>query len=337
MTALTALSSSNESLPSYGIGRVGLENFRSYSQLNLSCMPGQPVILVGDNGAGKTNLLEAISLMAPGRGLRKSSLLEMGRGLNPGLKGVSKSSGPWGIRLDLSGFQGEVTLKTTCAGHVVDGKRPTRQTIANDTSLSSQAELTEYVNIVWLTPHLDRLFVDGASDRRRYLDQLASAWMGPEYAKLLYRYDHAMGERLRLLKSGRLDPTWLRALEERMAGPAVALTVARLEIITLLTDTFAKEMRFLPTMSVDLEGPLVDALKKGVSALALESLCCEALERSRAKDAQEGRTAFGAHRQDLKAFFGEHSVDASQCSTGQQKIMLLEMTLAFARARASKS
>jgi DNA replication and repair protein RecF len=337
MVALNSPVVSDNSLPSYGVARVGLENFRSYRQLNLYCESKGPVVLVGENGAGKTNLLEAISLMAPGRGLRKASLPEMGYSVTSSLGGGVNPSSTWGVRLDLLGLQEETTLKTTCAMEWGSTKRPTRQNIANETALSSQAELTEYANIVWLTPHLDRLFLEGASDRRRYLDQLASGWMGPEYAKLLYRYEHAMGERLRLLRSGRLDPTWLCALEERMAGPAVALTVARLEVITLLNNAFKEDMRFLPTMFVDLEGPLVEALKKGGSALNVEALCREGLTQSRLQDAQEGRTTFGAHRQDLKAFFGEKSIEAAQCSTGQQKIMLLEMTLAFARARASKT
>ena len=194
------------------VTRLRLTDFRSYQRAEYDG-DARPVVLTGPNGAGKTNMLEAVSFLAPGRGLRQARLSEIDRRAD-GVVG-------WGVAATVSGASGPVDLGT---GREQDQQRRTVR--LNGVPASGQSTLAEYVSVVWLTPQMDRLFLDGASARRRFLDRLVFGF-DTAHAGRVGSYEHAMRERLRLLKAGGADNVWLSALEETMAERGVAIAAAR--------------------------------------------------------------------------------------------------------------
>lgn len=288
------------------ITRLSLSDFRNHHATLLE--PGDGfVVLAGDNGAGKTNILEALSLLAPGRGLRGAALGEMVR---------SGGGGGFGVAARL----GETDLGTG-----VLAATPERRLVRINGAAASANALGEWLSLVWLTPAMDRLFTDGASDRRRFLDRLTLA-LAPDHARHAARYEAAMRQRNRLLGDERpADPAWLTALELQMAEHGAALARARAELVAAL----AHEIETAPA------GPFARAglaLVGGSDDPDFAAL----LARERRRDAAAGRTLNGPHRVDLAVTHLGKAQPASRCSTGEQKALLLNIILAHAELVAAR-
>lgn len=301
------------------IARLAVTRFRCYASVRL--LPDtRPVVLTGANGAGKTNLLEAISLLTPGRGLRRARLTEMDR---------HGDAGGWGVAATVSTPHGEVEIGT---GREPDGER--RVVRINGEAARSQNALAEFVSALWLTPDMDRIFREGASARRRFLDRLVFGY-DPAHAGRVTAYEQAMRDRARLLADGNGDDAWLSALEETMAARGVAIAAARLEMVQRLSRALASDTGPFPGVALSVAGTVEDWLRAG-PALAAEDRLRAELRADRRQDGRSGTTAAGPHRSDLEARHLAKDMPAAYCSTGEQKAMLIAIVLAEARLQAAQ-
>lgn len=286
------------------IARLSLTDFRNHPQLEIEARPGF-VLLTGPNGAGKTNILEAISMLSPGRGLRRAALSAMARDGGPG------------------GFSIFAELKEAGLGVGTEPQAPDRKRVRINGAAKGAGALAEWLALIWLTPSMDRLFMEGAAGRRRFLDRLTYA-LTPNHAAATTRYERAMRERNRLLVAGRAaDPVWFDALEQQMAVHGAAVTRARQALAEHLGERLANEPEgpfSKPTLALDGGGP------------ADENRLKAALQSGRAIDRAAGRSLVGPHRTDLLVQHAAKDRDASQCSTGEQKAMLLAIVLSHADA-----
>ena len=298
-----------------------LANFRSYVSADIE-VSGRPVVLAGANGAGKTNLLEAISLLAPGRGLRGATLAEHTR------KGPATADSLWAVSATVR-RSGESYDIGTGLSAVASGA--SRQVRLNGAPAQSSADLGELIQMAWLTPAMDRLFIESASGRRRFLDRLTLGFM-PSHAKAALRYEQAMRERARLLKFGPRDPAWLSSLEQQMAEHGIALLLARSATVEKLNRALGerRDAGAFPSAQLSLAGE-ADTLIAEHGDVAAEAFR-ERLERARVRDAESGRTSFGPHVSDLQVRHTAKRMDARDCSTGEQKALLISIVLAHARA-----
>ena len=298
--------------------RLTVTDFRSYADATLEAGSGM-VVLTGPNGAGKTNLLEAISLLGPGRGLRGARVAELGRA----------GAAAWGVAGRFDGAWGPFEIGTgtppgTPLGTPPYGPAARRVFQLDGAPARSQAELAERMATVWLTPQMDRLFQEGASGRRRFLDRLAWA-LEPGHAREVAAYDNAMAQRNRVLAQGG-DVAWLAGLEDAMARHGVAASAARRALVARLDDTLAAgALGGFPAARL----ALLDSTGGG-PALAAEDALREALARSRPRDRAAGAAVEGPHRADLAMFHREKGVPAALCSTGEQKSLLISTVLAHA-------
>ena len=286
------------------VARLSLSDFRSYADAVVAPGPGL-VILTGENGAGKTNLLEAVSLLAPGRGLRGATLAEMARRDGPGGFAVA-------ARIVHPG-DGEIDIGTG-----TNAAAPDRRQVRVNGAPAAANSLSERLSVLWLTPTMDRLFAEGASARRRFLDRLVLA-LAPGHAAHATRYDAAMRARNKLLaEPSPRDETWLAALEARMAEHGAALAAARAATVAALSERLAAAP----------EGPFARA------GLSLAGDGGEGLERrlaeGRERDAAAGRTLAGPHRSDLAVTHLGKGQPAAACSTGEQKALLVGLVLGHA-------
>ena len=296
------------------LDRLTLTDFRSYAAATLETGSGM-VVLTGPNGAGKTNLLEAISLLGPGRGLRGARVAELGRA----------GAAAWGVAGRFDGAWGGFEIGT---GTPPEGPAERRVFRLDGSPARSQAELAERMATVWLTPQMDRLFQEGASGRRRFLDRLAWA-LQPGHAREVAAYDNAMAQRNRVLAQNG-DPGWLAALEDAMARHGVAASAARRALVTRLDDVLADgALGGFPAARLNLRDATADALAAG-PALAAEDALRESLARARNRDRAAGAAVEGPHRADLALFHREKEVPAALCSTGEQKALLISTVLAHA-------
>lgn len=303
------------------VTHLTLRNFRSYAEGHLA-VSGAPVVLAGPNGAGKTNLLDAISLLSPGRGLRGARLGEHVR------RGPSVSSDAlWAVAATVTrgGESYEVGTGLTLGPN--GGER--RQVRLNGAPAQNSAELGELVQMLWLTPAMDRLFIEGASGRRKFLDRLVLGF-DAGHARTTTRYETAMRERARLLKFGPRDPAWLDGLEAEMVEAGIAMAVARVQTLDRLNRALAArgEAGAFPAAQLALDGE-TDALLAELGDGAREALR-EKLARSRVRDAEAGRTTVGPHLTDLAVRHTAKRADARECSTGEQKALLISIILADA-------
>ena len=303
-----------EGLAQSWVARVALRDFRSYIDQAVDVGPG-PVVVTGENGAGKTNLLEAISLLSPGRGLRGVAISELARELGPGSWAVA-------ARVE-SGGGVEIGTGTTATA------RERRQVRVNATSVAV-ATLGDWLSILWLTPAMDRLFAEGATGRRRFLDRLTLA-LHPGHASHAARYEAAMRARNRLLGDDMpADPAWLSALERKMAEHGVAVAAARRDTVTALAERLALAPESLFARArAKLDGWAEDALERAGEA-EVENRFAAELARLRAADAAAGRATLGPHRSDLAVVHAGKDMPAERCSTGEQKALLLGLILAHA-------
>lgn len=301
---------------SRGIDKIRLTNFRSYASFKLDIDP-HPVVITGQNGAGKTNILEAISLFIPGKGLRGARLQD--------IKKIGKDS-TWAVNLSLENDNECLNLGT---GNDPDSPDQDRRVVLLDgKKLKSQNELTNHLAIVWATPQMDRLFLDGASHRRKFLDRLVYGF-DPSHASRLNRYDHRLRERSALLRSGRFDKTWLDTLEAELSEDAVAITAARMEVVDALNHVSIDNEVFVKSW-IELDGALEKAMTDR-SALETEDWIRQELLQSRGIDALTGGAQVGSHRSNLNVKHISKNMWAPQCSTGEQKSLLLSLVIASAK------
>lgn len=303
------------------ITRIALTNFRSYLRLDIQA-DARPTVLVGPNGAGKTNLLDAISLLSPGRGMRGAKLGEHTR------KGPNPESGAcWAVAATVA--SGTQSCEIGVGLLPTQGNSERRQVRLNGATAPSSAELADIVQINWLTPAMDRLFVESASGRRRFLDRLVFGF-DSGHARHAIRYDAAMRERARLLKYGPRDPAWLDGIENQMAESGVEISRARAATIARLNQ--ALETRgaagAFPAAWLSMDGDAETLLaEQGENATQAAR---ERFAATRVQDAQAGRTTFGPHVSDLVVRHTAKHAFARDCSTGEQKALLISIVLAQA-------
>ncbi|ESZ86261.1 MAG: DNA repair protein RecF [Blastomonas sp. CACIA14H2] len=290
--------------PQMALSSLSLTQFRNHEATRLQAGARFNVIW-GDNGAGKTNILEAISLLAPGRGMRRADIQQMAR-----------QQGPGGFSVAAALMDDEVRIGT---GTSADS--PSRRQVRVNGASAAANSLADWLAVVWLTPAMDRLFLESAGGRRRFLDRLVLA-LHPAHARHAARYEAAMRERNRLLGGDRpADPGWIDALEARMAEHGAAMAFARADTLDALefqigaieTGPFAQ-----PALALERKGP--------VEADALAA----ALRSGRSRDAAAGRALAGPHRDDLIVTMRQKGQPAALCSTGEQKAMLIAIILAHA-------
>ncbi|MEZ5915213.1 MAG: DNA replication/repair protein RecF [Parvularculaceae bacterium] len=287
------------------IRRLTLNEFRSYDRLDLD-FDGRPVALSGANGAGKTNLLEAISLLGPGRGLRHARLDELAR-----LDG----SGDWAVSVRL-----ETRGDETALGVGADGARggDRRRCRIDGGAASGPSAFADHMRLIWLTPAQDRLFLEGAGERRRFIDRMAMA-LDPAIARVSSDYETAMRQRQRLLDERSRDEAWLAALELQMAETGVALAAARRDMAgALLAAAVEDDGSAFPAADIALEGEIETALAYQPAAEVEEAFEAR-LKSNRRADAEAGRALAGPHRSDLLVTHRAKGRAARLCSTGEQR------------------
>jgi len=301
--------------------RLTLTDFRSYARSEIS-FDGRPVAIAGENGAGKTNLLEAVSLIGPGRGLRSARLDEL-----PRIGGV----GGWAVSARVDDGEDERRF-----GVGAEASRPDRRVCRiDDASASGPGAFAEHLRFLWLTPAMDRLFMEGASERRRFLDRMTLAH-NPAHGKASLGYEKAMRQRQRLLDEGGRDDEWLCALERQMAEAGVALAAGRRETAAMLAAAnVADDGEDFPAADIALEGDLETALA-GMGVSDVEDEFAEKLRAVRRRDADAGRALSGPHRSDMAVAHRKKGRAARLCSTGEQKALLIGLVLANASALAAR-
>lgn len=304
------------------IRKLILTHFRSYPCLELE-LEALPVIITGANGIGKTNILEAVSFLSPGRGLRNARLTDIDhRG----------QSNPWAVASVLEAMYGECTVGTGRSPSPANERSAKRIVKIDGNIMRGQAELASLFSVIWLTPQMDPLFLQGSSERRRFLDRLVYHF-DPEHARRVAVYEYAMRERAKLLQQGRKDNQWLATLESKMAEAAVAIAVARREASDILQQAILQATTPFPKALIQVEGT-VEQWVGGMTALQIEETLQKKLAETRQLDALTGRTSIGTHRSDFVVTHAEKNMPAALCSTGEQKALLLSIILAEARARA---
>ena len=283
------------------LDQLDLTDFRNHAALRFR-PEGQFIILHGANGAGKTNILEGVSLLVPGRGLRRAALGDMARKSGTG------------------GFSVSALANGNQFGTAVSAATPGRRQVHINSAATPINDLAQYFAILWLTPAMDRLFADGASARRRFLDRLVLA-LDPVHAAHSSRYDSALKQRNRMLGEGQQDAAWFDAIEARLAEHGAAIAAARVTMLEQLSATIDA----MPT----------SPFAKPVLALTGDSLTdadalSETFRIGRNRDRAAGRTLSGPHRTDLTVIHADHGQPAINCSTGEQKALLLSVILAHA-------
>lgn len=291
------------------LSHLTLSHFRSHRLARIET-DARPVAVYGVNGVGKTNLLEAVSLFSPGRGLRRASAAEMAR---------RPESLGWKITgmLHQRGNGHEIAFSSEDGG--------SRKVQINDKT-GSQIDLGQLCRVVWLVPSMDRLWIEGAEGRRRFLDRMTLSFF-PEHAQAALDYEKAMRERNRLLRDQIRDAHWYRALEHQMAQTGVLLhknRTAALQRLLQAQDGAATAFPIAELELVQSEGSMPET----------EADFAKALEESRFRDIAVGRSLVGPHRTDLQGVFAAKGVPAAECSTGEQKALLISLILANARALA---
>lgn len=306
------------------LSKISLTSFRNYEALRLDTGGALQIVMAGPNGAGKTNILEAVSLLAPGKGLRGAELEEL-------TCRAAEGDARWAVAAELESAGGFALRLGTGLDRKAGGAA--RRVIRlNGKEVKGQRNLSEHVAAVWLTPQMDRIFTEGAAARRKFLDRLVFAYT-PDHVTHLNRYDKNLRERLRLLTGMRTpDPRWLETLETQIAGDAVSIAAARAHLLARLSHHLADLSRLqtlFPAPAVQLVCGIAGALENS-PALALEQTLAAQLARARAADAAAGRTSIGTHRADFAVRYAAKDMPADQCSTGEQKGLLLSIVLAHA-------
>jgi DNA replication and repair protein RecF len=304
---------------SASIRRLALTNFRSYRAASLE-VASALVVLTGENGAGKTNLIEAISLLAPGRGLRRATLEEIA---------FSEGDGSWAASAEIEGMLGLATLGTGIEPRIADEGARTRQCRIDREPVGSAAAFADHLRVIWLVPAMDQLFEGPASERRRFLDRLVLA-VDAGHQSRVSALERSLRSRNRLLEEPRPDPHWLDAVEHETAELAVAVAAQRAETVRRLQGALAvRKDEAFPSAEIALDGWMERFLPDHPAA-EIEDRYRAVLKDSRARDAAAGRTLDGPHLTDLAVTFPRKDIPAAEASTGEQKALLIGLVLAHA-------
>ncbi len=298
--------------------RLRLFDFRNYQTLKIET-EGRPVVLTGPNGAGKTNVLEALSFLAPGRGLRRAKLSEVARHGTPA----------WALAARIEGGSGPVEIGT---GNEEGGER--RIVRIDGEPARTQSALAEIVGLVWLTPSMDRMFGESAGGRRRFLDRLVLG-IDPGHAARSARYERALRQRNRLLEEGGADPAWLAALEVSLAEDGIAIEAARRAYLVLLNQACRAGIGPFPAASLALSGSMEDWPVE-TDMDGARTRFRDVLAASRRDDSAGGGSRIGPHRSDLLVRHADKDMPARDCSTGEQKAVLIAIVLGHARVQAEE-
>ncbi|MCQ0989505.1 DNA replication/repair protein RecF [Jiella marina] len=304
------------------ITRLRLGDFRNYETLTLG-FDSPFVVFFGNNGVGKTNLLEALSLMSPGRGLRRATYGEMAR---------QAGSGGFLVRSEVVSSDAATTVESRLSP---DGSG--RALKIDETAVKTADELLDILRVLWLTPAMDGLFTGPAGDRRRFLDRMVLA-VDPAHGRRASDYERAMRSRNRLLSEDRMDDSWLSGLETQMAELGVAMAIARADLVRMLSDKIAAAAAASPFPVARLSlASGFEAVDFSMAAVEIEEEARLALRRSRPLDRAAGRTREGVHRADLSVYYAEKDMPAALASTGEQKALLIGLVLAHAQLVAAVS
>ena len=303
------------------VERLSLSNFRNYPALALDLAP-HAVVLTGENGAGKTNLLEALSFLTPGRGLRRAAYSDIAR---------EGSAGGFAVHARLATPAGDCEIGTGTAGTIDADGDATRKVRINGATARSADEMLEWLRVIWLTPAMDALFGGPAGDRRRFLDRLVLA-IDPAHGRRALDYEKAMRSRNRLLTEDSRDNAWFDAIESQLAETGTAIAAARVEMVGLLDRMIARlpEDGPFPKAVLALAGFPEDAVA-GAPSIETEENFRRDLRDGRARDRAAGRTLTGPHRSDLLVRHGTKDMPAHLSSTGEQKALLVGIILSHAR------
>lgn len=280
------------------INELSLSHYRNLRALDIS-VNSSPILIIGDNGAGKTNILESISMLSPGRGLRGAKLDEI----------YSYQASSWHINSRVQSNLGVAQISTSYSAE------SSKRLVEFNGSKIANSELARLLKIIWLTPQMEGLFLGGSSDRRRFLDRMVYCFH-PEHASVVNKYDYYLKERIKILQMPSIDYSWLGIIEEKLSAEANLIMHRRKNTLDILSDALDK-----------LESPFPKA-RLGITGNEFHSneWMQERLRESRELDRLSKRSNFGPHRSDLLVYYGE--IPASQRSTGEQKAMLISMTIA---------
>ena len=304
------------------IRRLTLTNFRSYHAAQVALDRAGPVVLTGANGAGKTNLIEAISLLAPGRGLRRATMEELA---------FTEGDGAWAVSAEIEGMLGLATLGTGIEPPANDEATPARRCRIDRESVGSATAFADHLRVVWLTPAMDPLFNGPASERRRFLDRLVLA-VDAQHSSRVAALERSLRSRNHLLEDSPGDSHWLDAIEHETAEVAVAVAAGRAETVTRLSATLAAaraQAPEFPQAEIELQG-WMERLLPDHTAIEIEDRYRTLLKDNRARDAAAGRTLDGPHLSDLAVRHASKNIPAADASTGEQKALLIRLVLAHA-------
>jgi DNA replication and repair protein RecF len=303
------------------IRRLSLTHFRSYRAASMQTQ-GDLVVLVGANGAGKTNCLEAISFLSPGRGLRRATLDDVAD---------IQGDGSWAVSAEVEGEFGLATLGTGIDAPGANGATTGRRARIDREPVSSSAAFGDHLRMVWLTPSMDGLFMGAASERRRFFDRLVLA-IDSHHSGRVSALDRSLRSRNRLLEDRDYDAHWLEAIERETAELAVAVAAQRGQTLQRLSAALTSRgaTSVFPSAAIALDGWMENALMTE-TATVVEDRYRDILRDSRAKDAAAGRTLNGPHLTDLQVVYAPKNMPAKDASTGEQKALLIAIVLAQAR------
>ncbi|MCL2439205.1 MAG: DNA replication and repair protein RecF [Alphaproteobacteria bacterium] len=293
------------------IDRLILSDFRSYSKLDLTIATAKNIILTGENGAGKTNVLEAISMLSPTGPLRKTGTKELGK-----IDGENHK--PWTVFAHANGH--EIGVANT-------GENT--KSIRVNGAASDMVGLVESIRVIWITPLQDRLFSENSSERRRFLDSLIGNF-NPWYSDLLADYNSALKQRAKVLKSPAPDTAWLDSIEAELASLNVSIAASRIDFIAKINKIMAARQTDFPNIRINIEGFAENLLAYKKSAPAEEEIKAELRHNRGAFKYQSQPAVEGAHRSDFSATNVDKDIDCSQTSTGEQKLATISIVLAYA-------
>lgn len=285
--------------------KLHLANYRNFESKDLE-FDGAISLIIGNNGIGKTNILEAISMLSPGRGIRSAKPEEI----------VKYEEKFWNISAICEGGLGAAKLDLEYSS-----ENHKKKVSFNDSKISN-SELANFISVIWLTPQMDGIFLGSPSNRRKFLDRMVFS-LHPNHASLVSKYEKLTRERMKILEENGAD-SWVEIVEREMTSLAITITKHRLELISIINKDIEQIDPIFPHAHLELESKMTELLEKEDST---EAIMAE-FKNSRAKDRITGRNHFGAQRADLKTIYKTKNIQASDCSTGEQKALLTSIILA---------
>lgn len=301
------------------ISNIAINNFRNYESVVFNFPKDkQFIIITGANGIGKTNILEAISLFSPGKGLRKADHID--------LKNIESPNLPWGISIQLEKDDMPHKLGTG----ILSANSPRRVLKINEEKIKSRTMLKEYLSVIWLTPQIDKIFIESKSIRRNFFDKLMVE-LSPELSNTFFEYSRAMKERTKILKDGINDPTWVLNLEKAMIEKGIIISQARINFCKKLNTQIQKNnISSFPKGKVNIVGRIEELLNTNPNIDEIKDILSNDFLINRQRDTARGGASIGAHKSNFTILYLDKDMPANLCSTGEQKALLISTFLSFA-------